>query len=140
MSAWFLPGLLQLVVAVTAFGPKDYLWPLPQSVNCADTTTYPINQESFKFVGAGPGGQLVPLTQAFQRYRRILFKSPSTARKDVKRSHDSPSDFQLDMLIVEVISADASLTAGTDESCKRHTFNKMYFTACWLRDLQPSLM
>jgi len=123
MSPWCIPGLLQLVVAVTAFGPKDYLWPLPQSVNCADTITYPIDQESFKFVGAGPGGQLVPLTQAFQRYRKILFKSLSTAtiptaRNDVKRSRDGPSDFQLDMLIVEVISADASLTADTDESCK----------------------
>jgi len=118
MSPWKVPGFLQLVVAVTAFGPKDYLWPLPHSVNCSDTTTYPIDQESFEFVGAGPGGQLVPLTQAFQRYRKILFKSPSIARKDVKRSRDGPSDFQLDMLIVEVISADASLTADTDESCK----------------------
>jgi len=118
MSPWCIPGLLQLVVTVTAFGPKDYLWPLPQSVNCADTTTYPIDLESFTFVGAGPGGQLVPLTQAFQRYRRILFKSPSTARNNVKRSRDVTSDFQLDMLIVEVISADASLTADTDESCK----------------------
>jgi len=103
---------------VTAFGPKDYLWPLPQTVNCAENTTYPIDQESFKFVGAGPGGQLVPLTKAFQRYREILFKSPSTARKDAKQgSHDEPGDFQLDILIVEVTSADATLTDDMDESC-----------------------
>ena len=82
---------------------------------CADVMYLLLDEAPFEFQGIEPGGQLTPLTTAFERYRTIFSPPLISARRN---STDllKVKDFHL---IVEVTSADASLSLETDKSCKK---------------------
>lgn len=104
---WF--AVLFTVAVGDLEDPVLYLWPLPQSVKC-DKDFYTVS-ETFTFQGTGDGGELATLTAAFERYRP--FVSPDTLK-----THKLGDNAALEMLVVDVASADETLNLETDESCE----------------------
>ena len=91
----------------------SYLWPMPQSVKCNGDMVYSI-AEDFSFKGTGAGGELPIVTGAFERYRK--FVTPSISIK-LTGNVDAMA---LEMLVVDVATADETLGLETDESCESH--------------------
>ena len=108
-GVWF--ALLFTVAVSDVVDPVSYLWPLPLSVHCFSDQVYTI-ANNFNLEGLGPGGELPTLTAAFERYRKFI--SPVT----FKAPMISTNVTSLEMLMVEVSSADETLGLETDESCE----------------------
>ena len=106
---WF--AVLFTVAVSDIANPELYLWPIPQSVKCSSDIVYAIS-ENFAFQGTGAGGELSTLTAAFERYRKFI--SPTT----LKAPAVSVNVTALEMLMVDVASADETLGLETDESCE----------------------
>ena len=105
---WF--AVLFTVVVSDTVDLTSYLWPIPQSVKC-NTDMYSISKD-FMFQGTGAGGELPIVTGAFERYRK--FVTPSTSVKSTR----NVNAMALEMLVVDVATADETLDLETDESCE----------------------
>ena len=108
--------LFILSASVLAYDPTEYLWPRPQQVECNQDVFYELDEETFDFAGFGPGGELGPLTLAFERYRKVIFDSPLIAKRNTDAT--KLADGELRVLSVEVTSSDETLGLETDESCE----------------------
>ena len=108
--------MLFLSATVLAYDARDYLWPRPKQVECDQDVFYELDEETFDFAGFGPGGELGPLTLAFERYRKVIFTSPLNVKR--KTNVTKLSEGELRVLSVEVASSDETLELETDESCE----------------------
>ena len=106
--------LYLLTTSVLAYSNPRNLWPLPTQIDCDRDVFYPLDEDSFSFVGSGLGGKLDTLTLAFERYRRILFSSKTKRNTDSGKSADGG----LQTLSVVVESTNEMLLLDTDESCE----------------------
>ena len=92
----------------------DLLWPLPRSVQFG-ATAYSLDPQTFVFQGTGKGGAGAILKDAFQRYDRLIFETeppffPSGAMGGAAQL--------LPSLVVDVASADETLSPNVAENCK----------------------
>ena len=104
-------SLLFAVTVSDIANPELYLWPIPQSVKCSSDIVYAVS-DNFDFQGTGAGGELATLTGAFERYRKFI--SPATLKTPAMDMNVTA----LNMLVVDVASADETLGLETDESCE----------------------
>ena len=92
----------------------DLLWPLPRNVTFG-STIYSFSSSSFQFLGAGDGGASGIVKNAFERYLRLIFKTPVPFYPS---GSGGSSAGVLDSVTVNVKSSDETLGPDTDESCK----------------------
>ena len=110
----FAAGALVLA-ALAAVAESDAkamtVWPKPQSQSF-DGATYVLEPSAFAFDATGPGAKSDIISDAFKRYRGIMFGHGPTA---VAASNRAAAPI-LTRATVNVASADESLTLETDES------------------------
>lgn len=91
---------------------SSLLWPIPEQLTTLDSDVRALDPDKFEFM---TDINSALLNQAFQRYRGILFKTPTPFYPD-----GAPMDVKtlMPMLTVKVTNGDETLNADTDESCE----------------------
>lgn len=92
-----------------------FLWPMPAQVACGDSTV--LVDPEFELVAYGLGGNSLIVSDAFDRYKRLIF-SHYRQHFDIINPKELGllEGFLLERLTVNVSSDDNTLELGTDES------------------------
>lgn len=106
-------SLVAVLVAADNSITSDLLWPKPKSAQFG-SNIYTVDQ-SFQFLGTGPGSNSNILKAAFDRYQALIFKTPSPfyPSGNTGQAHGA-----LSSMTVTVSSDDETLDLQTDESCR----------------------
>jgi hexosaminidase len=93
----------------------DYLWPLPLSFSEGSTNVF-LDERSFKFdLSPSPTSQI--LSDAAQRYTRLMFAHSSISASRPSTSSPAPPAFTIS---VSVLDVNVPLALGVDESFELH--------------------
>eukprot|EP00249_Psilotum_nudum_P013057 c24127_g1_i1 orf=442-2091(-) len=94
--------------------PGVFLWPMPAEVTHGHTSV--MVDPNLELAADGPGGNSLLISEAFQRYKQMIFVHHSQGLGSSVRNVSKGGEVLLRRLIVKVSSNDETLQLGTDES------------------------
>ena len=112
------------LVAADDSTTSDLLWPKPTSAQFG-SNIYTVDQ-NLEFTKAGPGGNSNVLEAAIDRYKALIFKTPSPFYPSGNAGRASGT---LSSVTVTISSNDETLDLQTDESCECSIYGVGYLTA-----------
>ena len=112
--AFLLPLLVLGFARSDSSTTTDLLWPLPRSAEFGNDV-YSLAAANFMFLGTGQGGSSDVLKDAFERYLKLIFETPTPFYPS---GAGGVAVKELSSMEVNVLSADETLGLNTNETCE----------------------